>query len=152
MAKTSLTIGVQIDGVRETLAAFRNLPKEASDALRDASQELARKLALSAQRAAAGDSSPQSALLVPTIRAGRDRVPVVQAGGTRRVGRNRTPAWKLLFGSEFGSNRYKQFGHKHAGRTGYWLFPTVERERTTIARAWRQAADDVTRAWEGRNG
>lgn len=152
MAKGALTVGVRIDGVNQTLAAFRQLPKDANDALREAAQDLARRLALSAQRAASADNSPQSDLIAPTVKAGRDRLPLVQAGGSKRVGRHRAPAWKLLFGSEFGSNRYKQFGHPHAGKKGYWLFPTVEREQSAIAAAWRRAADDIVRQWEGRNG
>lgn len=147
MARTAFTVSLHMEGARETLAAFGRLPREAQDALRDASLKLATSLARSAQTAAAADSAPQTRLLVPTIKAKRDRIPVIEAGGAKRVGRNRVPAWKVLFGSEFGSHRFKQFGRPHAGRRGYWFFPTVERESSVITKAWAQAADDVARAF-----
>lgn len=145
----TLTVNVRIDGLRETLRAYNRLPKAASDALRDQSLELARAFARKAQMAATADEAPQSRLLVPTIRATRDRVPVVQVGGTKRVGRNRAPAWAVLFGAEFGSNRFPQFGRVHSGRRGYWFFPLVEENADDIAKAWRKAADDILRAWSG---
>lgn len=147
MAKTALTVRLQLDGARETLKAFRDLPKDATVELRDAALELSGDLADSAVQAAEADSSPQSKLVAKTVKARRDRIPSVQAGGTRRLGRHRVPAYKLLFGAEFGSNRFTQFGHPHRGRQGYWFFPVVEREQRAISKAWNDAADDVIRRW-----
>lgn len=142
-AKTALTVTVHIDGINETLAAFRRLPKEANQSLRDRTLRLSKSIAAAAKANAAADDGPQTHLLIPTIRAARDRVPVVQAGGGRRVGSNRAPAWKLLFGSEFGSNEYEQFQRPHGGQQGYWFFPTVEENETQIAAAWQRIADDI---------
>lgn len=141
MAKTALTVNVRIDGVRQTLAAFRDLPKDANDALRDKSMELAQTLA-GKVAADARSEGRQAAILAATVAARRDRVPVVVAGGTKRIGRNRKPAFKLLFGSVFGSNRLKQF-KPHYGQASYWFFDTVEAEQDEIAAAWRKVADDL---------
>jgi hypothetical protein len=136
-----LTIRVRIDGIHETLAALRKLPKDANDELRAAALEISKELAAAA--AASGRSEGhQAALVATTVKAGRDRVPVVTAGGTKRLGRNKKPAYKLLFGSEFGANRYEQF-RPHLGRGSYWFFRTVEDEQTEIAARWLQAADEV---------
>lgn len=142
MARNSLTVNVQIEGVRETLAAFRKLPKDASAELRERSLKLAELLADRA-RAAGRASDAQSAIVASTVKPMRDRVPVVQAGGSARIGRHGTPAWKILFGSEFGSS-LPQF-RPHRGRAGYWFFPTVEAEASTIDREWNTAADEVVR-------
>lgn len=158
MAKSSLTVKVQIEGVRETLAAFRELPKDASKELRDASQKLAKVIAAKAKVDAVAHGGPQGKLLAPTIKAARDRVPVVTVGGARKVGRNRAPAYGVLFGSVFGfygrsgwygaakfhGGRGRQY-RPHRGQDAYWFFPLVESEAPEISRAWNQAADDIVR-------
>ena len=144
--KTALTITIQQEGVRETLAAFRGLPKEASNEIRDTSKRLAGLLATAAQ-AAGRQEGHQASLVASTVKAARDRVPVVQAGGTTRLGSRKAPAWKLLFGSEFGSNDYRQFPSMHRGNVGIWFFPTVEDRASEIAAEWRQAAERIVRAF-----
>lgn len=158
MAGTTLTVTVRIDGLRETLDAFQHLPRDASNELRDRSVELAETIAEKA-RAAGKAEGRQAALVATTVRPARDRVPAVQAGGARRLGRHRAPAYGLLFGSEFGMNRrsgwyaapqyegtgrYSQY-KPHRGQRGYWFFPTVEGEQDRINREWNQAADAVVR-------
>lgn len=149
MAKTGITLKVKIDGVVETLQAFRDLPKQANDRLRERSAELASTLGLEVKAAARTDRSPQAALVAQTVRVRRDRVPVLVAGGTKALGVNRAPAYKLLFGSEFGSVQYRQFDKAHRGNQGSWFFPVVEREAAQISAAWNAAADEIIRDFEG---
>lgn len=158
MAK-ALTISVHVDGIRQTLAAFRRLPKQASDSLRDRTLDLSELLARRIKAAGRLDSR-QSAAVAPTVKAVRDRVPAIVAGGTVRVTSTRVPASKVIFGSEFGARR--RFGwyaaHKyassrgrqyrrHLGRGSYWIFRTVEENAAEISRAWAKVADDVVQAW-----
>lgn len=145
--KQQLTIGIRIDGARETLAAFRRLPREASEALRQRSGELAASLAGKVAGAARSDS-PQSALMAPTVKARRDRVPVIEAGGATRVGSRATPAFKILFGSEFGARQWRQF-RPHLGRDSYWMFRTVDENETQIAAAWELVVVDIRRDFGG---
>ncbi|MDG4790371.1 hypothetical protein O7626_31380 [Micromonospora sp. WMMD1102] len=145
MAKSSLVVTLRLDGARDVIRAFRDLPKDANNELRNASLALAETLA--PKVAAAGRSEGrQAALLAGTVKAQRDRVPVIVAGGTRRLGRNRKPAFKLLFGSEFGANFYRQF-KPHLGSGSYWIFRTVDDEQPRISREWNKAADRVIRRW-----
>lgn len=137
-----LTVNISVSGIRGTLAAVSKLPKDAQNELRDASLDLARELARSAMSAGRAEGT-QAALVAATVKARRDRVPVIEAGGAKRLGRNRKPAWKLLFGSEFGSNYYQQFGKPHLGSGSYWFFDTVDREQGTIIARWSEAADRV---------
>ena len=145
MAKQAITVAVQIDGLRTTLRAFRELPKDASARLREESLKLAETLAAKAKIDGIADAAPQSPLVATTVKAVRDRVPVIQAGGSKRLGRNRAPAWKLLFGSMFGSNAYRQFHRPHAGQDAYWFFPVVERNAAEIGRAWNKVAGEIAR-------
>lgn len=145
-SKRTLVITAHAEGVRETLAAFRGMPKEASEAIRAHSQVIAGKFATAVQSAGQREGH-QAAAVASTAKAARDRVPVVQVGGTKRVGRRRKPAWKLLFGSEFGSNTYTQFPRRHVGTAGIWIFPTIDTESPMMMREWQSAADDVIRAF-----
>lgn len=141
MAKKDLTVKVRIDGLRETIAALSRLPKDANDEIRAAATALAKDMAVVA--AAAGRvEGRQAALVAVTVKAGRDRVPVVNAGGTRRLGSNRAPAYKLLFGSEFGANFYKQY-RPHVGSGSYWFFQTIDDQQAEISAAWLAAADEI---------
>ncbi|MEU0467214.1 hypothetical protein ABZ215_24705 [Amycolatopsis sp. NPDC006131] len=145
MAKTSLTVKMSIVGLRPTLRAFNDLPKDATKRLKDATLELSRALAAKVKAEGMADEAPQSRLVATTVAAVRDRVPAIRAGGTKRLGRNRAPAYKLLFGSVFGSNYYRQFGRPHQGRDAYWFFPVVENSQAEIAAKWTAVADGIIR-------
>lgn len=141
--RPALRVGVRIDGARETLKAFNDLPKEANKQLKEKSNELSRSLVQTIRQAAQSDESPQAALFAKTVRAKKDRVPAIVAGGERRVGRNRVPAWQVLFGGEFGSDRFPQFKKSHRGPEGGPIFQTVDREQAAISDAWNEAADAI---------
>lgn len=141
MAKDELTIRVHIDGLQEVMRALRNLPKDASNELREAATDLAREMA-DAAASSGRTEGRQAALVAGTVRAARDRVPVVVAGGTKRIGSRRKPAYKLLFGSEFGANRYTQY-KPHLGKGSYWFFRTIEDEQVEISARWLKAADEI---------
>lgn len=149
MAKRALTVNVRIEGVKETIAAFRKLPKDASKELREKSLDLSTLIANRARVAGMSDS-PQSALMAPTVKPLKDRLPAVVVGGSSRVGRNRVPAYKVLFGAEFGAS-LPQF-RPHQGRNGYWFFPSVEANEAAISRAWLKAADDTIRKFTAGGG
>lgn len=159
MARESLAVHINVSGVRQTLKAFARLPKEASDQLRDRSLAISQDLAAPVARAATARGG-QAALMAPTVKATRDRVPAITAGGSTRVGRHRTPAHALLFASEFGMNKRSGWyaaaqyaassGRQyppHLGSHSYWFFTTVSDHETRIAREWSQAADAIVRAF-----
>lgn len=147
MASQELTIKVRIDGLNGVIAALRKLPKDASNELRDAALRISKELAASAKTSGRSEGR-QAAIVAATVRAARDRVPVVVAGGNRKIGRNRQPAYKLLFGSEFGASRLHQY-KPHLGRGSYWFFRTIEDEQVTISAEWLKAADEVIAKFGG---
>lgn len=142
-----LAIRVSISGARETLAAFRALPKEASKELRDASTRIS-EVEASKIRAAAVSSSKQSGLVASGIKARRDRLPSITVSGTKRVGRNKKPLNKIMFGANFGATRLKQFRpHRGAGQDDYWFFVTAEKDIPRMVDQWGRAVDKVLRRW-----
>lgn len=159
MASQSLTVHVSTSGVRQVLKAFAKLPKEANDQIRDKSLNLSRSLAKDVAGAARARGG-QAELMASTVRATRDRVPSITAGGTKRVGRHHAPAHALLFASEFGMNRrsgwyaaaqYRRSTGRqyepHIGRHSYWFFTTVSLHEPEIGRQWEAAADAIIRAF-----
>ena len=146
MAK-SLTVSVSVYGVRETVAAFDRLPRAARRELAETNYEIASSL-VPRLRFAANTLGGQGPLLGSTVTALRDsRVPVISAGGTRPVGSRRKPAYKLLFGFEFGSDRYRQFRRHLGGGGSYWLFKTVFENQNAMMRKWLKAADRIIADW-----
>lgn len=97
--------------------ALKRVPREAAANLRDAAQRIAGKVAQDASTKARG-LGPQAALVAGSIKATRDRVPVVKAGGSKRLpthsdGRKRVGSRQtvgdVFFGTNFGSHKYTQF-------------------------------------------
>jgi hypothetical protein len=154
-----LQIEVRMDGVRQTLRAFRDLGRDASGDLREESVKIATGFVPRMQAAARADG-PQSALMAPTVRVKRDRVPSVQAGGGKRVGRHKKPAGALIYASEFGMNsrsgwygrvRYRQSRgrqwHPHRGAASYWFHRTADRQMDSVYRQWFAVVDRLIRRW-----
>lgn len=150
-----LIVRMRVDGVAETLKAFRDLPKEASAELRQAALGLSRDLALKVQAAGLSEGR-QASELAGTVKAKFDRTPSITVGGTKALGRNRTPAWRLLIGSEFGmegqggkgagTRNFAPHGFAHRqSPQGIWIFPTVRAAEGEIAAGWSAAADEIVR-------
>lgn len=131
--------------------ALKTLPKEASKRLRDAAQSIAIDVAATA----AGRASAIGGVakyVAPTIKAPRDRVPVVKMGGNSRLPGDRSgerqSVGDVIWGAEFGGGARpstRQFS-PHKGRTGYFLWPTVRAENQDIADAYSEALLDALEA------
>lgn len=144
MAKQYISVRVSAPGINDVLRKFREMPDNARDELRSEAQKLAEKLASDIRNDGRADAAPQSAIVSSTVNVVEGGLlPTIEVGGQQRIGRRGTPAYKLLFGSVFGSDAYRQFHRHHNGRDGYWVFPTVDRNGAEIVKAWNQAAENV---------
>jgi hypothetical protein len=113
--------------------ALRKLPKELQTEMRKASQEIAQDIATRAA-SAARQQGGVARHVAPSIKAKRDRYPVVVLGGTQRLG---GPA----LGAEFGGGarpRTRQF-QPHRGTRGYFMFPTVRDRSDEALKSWLDA-------------
>jgi hypothetical protein len=155
VASSTLRVTVKFDGVREMQRAFRQVDREAGRVLRTETLELSELMAAWIS-GAARSSDRQSAAVAPTVRARRDRVPNVVAGGNRNVtgqsrrseGQGPTKAFMLLFGSNFGATRLRQYrSHRGAGSADYWFFSTIDQHRADVNRAWNAVVDEVLESW-----
>ena len=155
MAVQRVTMGVQVDGLNQTLKAFSRYGKEANKELRDAAQSEVQKIAPAIVAAGRHDGA-QSALVAATVKAPRDRVPVIAAGGGKKVApstkRRRKPAaGDIFFGAEFGGRgrpTTQQF-RPHTGIRGNWFYPTLRRKIPGLLDAYQAQLDRLCEKWDG---
>lgn len=152
MAKT--TVYNNVAGLNRTL---RSIPKEANVRLRDASQEIAGEIAADAGLKAKAIGGV-AALVADSIKARRDRIPKVVMGGAAklptegagwsraRTGRRQTVG-DVIWGAEFGSDRFTQFSPWTGNDTGSgrFLWPTVRALSDRMMDRWSEALRDALR-------
>lgn len=135
--------------------ALRKLPKDATVRLRDASQEVADRVAQEARQEAAAQGGI-AALVGPTIRSRRDRVPKIAMGSSAKLpdsgsdwshGRegDRQTVGDVMWGAEFGALEHLQFqpwrGNDEGA--GYFLWPAVRDNSDWIDERYGEALDDA---------
>lgn len=135
-------VGIGVKGLRTTQKKIRELPDNARDEIIIASRRIATVVGDQAalRFRALGHQGP---LVAGTVRSTKGTVPTIKVGGSSKLGRNKAPAYKLLYGTEFGSDKYKQFHAPHTGRTGRALYPTIRDRADYMYEQWKDAADKV---------
>lgn len=153
MTDKAIEAELTVTGLKETLRAFNRYGKDANKELRQAAGGVADTL-VPVLILAAGMASPQAALVTPSIKRRSDRVPVIVAGGSRRVrpstrSARKVTAGDIFFGSEFGGGRRpstRQFP-PWVGKTGYWFWPTVRAHLPRLRREYIRTLDELADKW-----
>jgi len=166
--KTTLSAGATVEGLNETLRALNRLDKEAKDEARDKVQEISRLMAREVAAAGNSQRDPRDQWVAGTVRAKRDRLPVLNIGTAAKmpVSRRGTGprASDLVFGMEFGSNGQRadrptvrggrpgwrfpeRTPRRGRGNEGYWIFPTARRQQTRVVTLWANALEDIAKTW-----
>ena len=152
---------VKVEGLDETLRAFKAYGKDANRELRQAAGVEADRM-VAALILAAQAESKQAALTATSVKRRSDRVPVIVAGGSTRIRKpvrsfssrptklsSAVSAGDVFFGAEVGGGRRpttRQFP-PWAGRRGYWFWPTVRAHLPALRRRYIAALDDLARKW-----
>lgn len=153
MAKSrGFELAVDDSDVRVLLKALNqvegDLRKNSNAQLREAAKECANRLKVELYQAVPDSPAPQTRLVAQSIRVKSDRTPVVQIGGSKKVGRayksrksgrsTRASAGELLWGVEWGDNAGR-FAPRNS--SGNWIRPTVLRfeESTGAIDAYKRA-------------
>jgi hypothetical protein len=155
MAKTErVGLTVRIEGLDATLKAFNRLDKDAKNAARDEAKKIAELLAGRIRSAAPPGKRYQN--IATTVRASRDRVPVVYVGGRAnpRVSGGGGPR-ELIIGMEFGADQNGPNAWRFPPRTpkqgrgnaGYWIYPTLRANQAEVVSLWAAAIDRVAKGW-----
>jgi hypothetical protein len=139
-------VSVHVEGWRETIKAMRGIPKDATDAIRTASTDIAASEVAHVRAAA---NTRQAAAAARTLRVRRDRFPALVIGGAARVTSHGGRAGDVVFGSEFGAAPTTPGGfHAYRGHTGYFLYPTLRRDMASMWARWLDAVGDIVSGFE----
>jgi hypothetical protein len=155
-------ITIQIEGLYPALRRWAAADPMFNKEIRSASVGLINDLLPKINTAAGRSINPRQALeAAKGFRARPDRIPVIRLSAnmnfvsTTRPNRRRkrkVTRGDVFFGSEFGSNRLKQFPPRSAkmgsGNKGYWFWPTIENNAEGINKAYIGALDKITKNLE----
>jgi hypothetical protein len=136
-------VDAYVEGLNDVLRAFRALPKEASNELRQASNVIAAQHMVPAwQNAALFYAGPWGQVIADSVKVKRDRVPAVQIGGNRKVLSGGGTATMVRYPSSTGEAKdsFAPFERTE------WLTKTRAYAPAAI-REWGAAVDRIVAKW-----
>ena len=145
-------MGITIEGLRPLIRRLNQLPKAAQQEVREAAQAIADDEAT--RITAAGRSSDkQSRAAAEFVRARRDRVPSISAGGNRKAGvSGGATAGQLFFGAEFGGGSNKKWTTLTTTKTSRSGKTRQVFAGVLFAGVREKATTNQFRPWRGRQG
>ena len=147
-------MALEIEGLKPFLARINQLPKTAQNEIREAAMFIADdEIGRIAQ--AGRTSDRQSAAVATFIKARRDRVPAIAAGGNTKTGvKGGATSGQLFFGAEFGGGSTKRFERQET-KTEYTTASGKTRTKTKFGKATFAGTKHTTnqfRPWLGKTG
>lgn len=141
MAKGSggLKSGLYIEGLGETIAAFKRLPKDVRDDADEQVRAIAQFVAGQTRSAATTRAEHKAA---GTIKAQKASVSLGGGGKSNRAG-------NMALGTEFGGRgraTTQQF-RVHRGRDGYFFWPAIRANSDRIVQMWDDVMDRAGDRW-----
>ena len=155
MAKAIQIVKVDKD-YRGLLRAFSKMDDIAKNDMKKIANDLSERAAKFVSSYAYNAPNPaQADAIMKSLKINRsDKAPNFTMGGNTKVTRSGAKAGTLLFGTEFGSNRLKQFpprsSRKGRGNRGWFIFVALERFQPIIVREWLQGYEKIATEWKGR--
>jgi hypothetical protein len=152
------TIRVKVDDyeLRKLLATFGKMDDIAKNDMKKIANDLTERAARFVTSYAYNAPNPaQANAIMKSLKTTKsDKAPNFTLGGTTKVTQSGTSAGTLLFGSEFGSKRFRQFPPrsrpKGRGNRGWFIFIALERFQPTIAKEWLLGYEKIATAWKSR--
>jgi hypothetical protein len=138
------TIRVKIDDyeLRKLLATFGRMDDIAKNDMKKIANDLTERAAKFVTTYAYNAPNPaQADAIMKSLKIKKsDKAPNFTVGGTTKVTQSGTSAGTLLFGTEFGSKRFRQFPPrsrpKGRGNRGWFIFIALERFQPIITKKW----------------
>jgi hypothetical protein len=152
------TIRVKIDDyeLRKLLATFGRMDDIAKNDMKKIANDLTERAAKFVTTYAYNAPNPaQADAIMKSLKIKKsDKAPNFTVGGTTKVTQSGTSAGTLLFGTEFGSKRFRQFPPrsrpKGRGNRGWFIFIALERFQPTITKEWLLGYEKIASAWKSR--
>jgi hypothetical protein len=146
---------IQIKGIYEFLRDASKADPRFDKEMRIAAQKVADNLVVKAKvEAGSITRNRQATEVMKGMRARRDRIPTIKldeksgfvsASNPNRKRKRKVTRGDVFFGAEFGGQarpRTQQF-LRHRGRSGYFFWPTVRKEKENIAKEYLDAIQTV---------
>jgi len=144
------TFETYVDGLDDILRAFRNLPKEASAELRQASQAVADKhMAPAWREAALNYAGPWGQVIADSVKVKKDRVPAVNIGGQRKKfsgGASPTMVRYLTDKGDRGRAGSQKRAPEAFGQGTDWI-SQVRQYQGGAMEEWAKAVDRIVLKW-----
>jgi hypothetical protein len=151
-----ITMKVDDYELRKLLATFgkmddiaRNDMKKIAEDLSVQASKFVTSYAYNAPNPAQADAIMQSLKINS-----KDKAPNFTVGGNRKVATSGVAAGKIVFGTEFGSKKYRQFPprspQKGRGNRGWFIFIALERFQPIIANKWLLGYGKIANEWKSR--
>ena len=151
-----ITMKVDDYELRKLLATFGKIDDIARNDMRKIAEDLSvqaskfvTSYAYNAPNPAQADAIMQSLKINS-----KDKAPNFTVGGNRKVATSGVAAGKIVFGTEFGSKKYRQFPprspQKGRGNRGWFIFIALERFQPIIANKWLLGYGKIANEWKSR--
>jgi hypothetical protein len=141
--------------MRAIIQAFKAMDAAAVDEAKKESSALAEYAAGEIKQAAAGRtvSGPAAQRIADGVKVSKtSKVGEFSYGFARQKFSGGGTTLDLLYGMEFGSNRYKQFPNrtpvKGRGNAGYFIYPTLRRIQPELIQKWEAAFDRILKEYD----
>lgn len=128
-------LNVQVKGLKELTRACNDIQRRFPEAMQGAADQVATKVVAGARGAA---RTPQQRLAASTL----------NTMGSGTLG----STWGGFAGSEFGGGarpNTRQFP-PHQGKRGYFLYPSMRRNASSLNAIWDDAIDEAMKPWNYR--
>ncbi len=151
-----ITVKVDDYELRKLLATFGKMDDIARNDMKKIAEDLSVQASKFVTSYAYNAPNPaQAAAVMQSLKINnKDKAPNFTVGGNRKVATSGVPAGRILFGSEFGSKRFKQFPPrskpKGRGNRGWFIFIALERFQPIIANKWLLGYAKIADEWKGR--
>lgn len=153
----SIGVAIRVEGLTDILNDLQRIEPNFNKEMRKAGKAVAQLLVNEAVKEAASITRARQALeVMKGMRAQSDRLPTIKLAHSSgfvsksRPNRGRKPAAKVtrgqvFFGAEFGGGARKETRQflRHRGRSGYFFWPTVRKEKNNIAVEYLRAIRTV---------
>jgi hypothetical protein len=140
--------------LRSVIRAFKAMDEESISAAKIQSSALADYLQKKIQSTARGlrTSKVASRIADGSTVSKSSKIGEISFGFARQKYSGGATTQQLWGGSEFGSNKYKQFpvwsGREGRGSRGWFIYPTLRAEQPYLVREWENGFDKILKEWD----
>jgi hypothetical protein len=140
--------------LRSVIRAFKAMDEESISAAKVQSSALAEYLQKKIQSTARGLRTSKVATRIAdgSTVSKSSKIGEISFGFARQKYSGGATTQQLWGGSEFGSNKYKQFpvwsGREGRGSRGWFIYPTLRAEQPYLVREWENGFDKILKEWD----